>query len=393
MAIRLVDSGWAQELGRALEVEHETVRVVCPFITMGAAERLLEHGHPEKLQVITRFSIADFCAGVSDTSALRILMKAGGQVRGIKHLHAKLYLFGKRSVIVTSANLTEAGLLRNHEFGFVSGDEDVVGECRQYFKALWKSAGTDLSLGQLAEWQAQVEGYLASGAGVRATLPMPDYGADGGVFSKNSVSEGWASEATQAFVKLFGEGHRRVSVSESVLAEVRRSGCHWACTYPKKGGHPRAPRDGALMFLGRFVEGPNDTRIFGRAIGLEHQDERDVATEHDIEERPFKERWSYYIRVHHAEFVAGEMANGVSLNEMMDELGSESFAPTQRNAAKGTGNLDPRHSYQQHAAVELSREGQAWLNVRLEQAFEEHGRLEQATIQGLDWPVAEVTTA
>jgi hypothetical protein len=46
------------------------------------------------------------------------------------------------------------------------------------------------------------------------------------------------------------------------------------------------------------------------------------------------------------------MANGVSLNEMMDELGPESFAPTQRNAAKETGNVDPRRSYQQHPAVE-----------------------------------------
>ena len=246
MGIRLVDSGWEEELRAALEAEHATVRIVCPFIKRHAAERLLEYGHPETLQVITRFSIGDFCAGVSDTSALRMLVKAGARVRGIKHLHAKLYLFGKRSVIVTSANLTQAGLLRNHEFGFVSEDEDVVGECRQYFKALWKSAGTDVSLGQLAEWQAQVEKYLASGAGVLATLPMPDHGAGGGISTAPAVPEGWAGEATQAFVKFFGEGHGRVSLSEAVLAEVRRSGCHWACTYPKKGGHPRAPRDGRL---------------------------------------------------------------------------------------------------------------------------------------------------
>ncbi|MGA2163133.1 MAG: phospholipase D family protein [Solirubrobacteraceae bacterium] len=393
MGIRLVDSGWAEELSAAIEVEHKTVRVVCPFITTCAAERLLEHGHPEQFQVITRFSIADFCAGVSDASALRMLVKAGARVRGIKHLHAKLYLFGERRVIVTSANLTEAGLLRNHEFGFVSEDEDVVGDCRQYFKALWKSAGADVSEECLSGWQKEVEVYLASGAGVLGTLPMPDHGADGGVSSKHPVSEGWASEATQAFVKFFGEGHRRVNPSESVLAEVRRSGCHWACTYPKKGGHPRAPRDGALMFLGRFVAGPNDTRIFGRAIGFEHQDARDVATEYDIEERPFKEKWSYYIRVHHPEFVAGNMANGVSLNEMMDELGSESFASTQRNAAKETGNLDPRRSYQRHPAVELTREGQAWLNERLERAFEEHGQMGLATLRGLDWPVAEAATA
>ncbi len=304
--MRVVDSGWAGELAAALEVEHNTIRIVSPFITSSAAERLLEYGRPEKLQIITRFSIADFCAGVSDTLALRMLVKAGAQVRGIRYLHAKMYLFGKRRVIVTSANLTEAALLWNHELGFVSEDKEILGECRRYFKRLWEAAaGTELSLSRLAEWQETVEAYLTRGACALTTVPMPDYGATGDVSAGGTVREGWASGASQAFVKFFGEGHGRVSLSEPVLAEVKRSGCHWACTYPRKGGHPRAPRDGALMFLGRFVEGPNDTRVFGRAIGFEHHDERDVASKRDIEIRPFKERWSYYIRVHHPEFVAG----------------------------------------------------------------------------------------
>jgi hypothetical protein len=97
--------------------------------------------------------------------------------------------------------------------------------------------------------------------------------------------------------------------------------------------------------------------------------------------------------VHHAEFVTGDMANGISLNELMDQLGSASFASTKRNAAAGRGNTNPHHAYQQQPAVELTREGQAWLNERLERAFEEHGQMEPATLQGLDWPVAEVATA
>ncbi|MEI4232629.1 hypothetical protein [Roseovarius sp. D22-M7] len=32
------------------------------------------------------------------------------------------------------------------------------------------------------------------------------------------------------------------------------------------------------------------------------------------------------------------MENGVSLNELMDTLAAESFAPTQRDAARGKGN-------------------------------------------------------
>jgi PLD-like domain len=113
MKIKLIEAGWEEELRAALEAEHATVRIVCPFIKRHAAERLLEYGHPETLQVITRFNLADFCTGVSDMSALRVLVEAGAEIRGIRHLHAKLYLFGKHRAIVTSANLTQAGLQRN----------------------------------------------------------------------------------------------------------------------------------------------------------------------------------------------------------------------------------------------------------------------------------------
>jgi hypothetical protein len=391
MKIKLIEAGWEEELRAALEAEHATVRIVSPFIKRHAAERLLDYGHPETLQVVTRFSLADFCAGVSDMSALRVLVEAGAEIRGVRHLHAKLYLFGKHRAIVTSANLTQAGLQRNHEFGFISDDRGVTQECRRYFKRLWDTAGADLRLRRLAGWEEEVEAYLAGAVGPLTALSLPDHGSDAGS-STSGVSEGWAAEATQAFVKFFGKSDGRVSLSEPVFAEVRRSGCHWACTYPR-GKRPRAPRDGALMLLGRMVANPDDIRVFGRAVGLRYKEGRDDATEYDINQRPFKNEWPHYIRVHHAEFVTGDMANGISLNELMDQLGSASFASTMRNAAAGRGNTNPHHAYQQQPAVELTREGQAWLNERLERAFEEHGQIEPATLQGLDWPVAEVATA
>jgi hypothetical protein len=80
------------------------------------------------------------------------------------------------------------------------------------------------------------------------------------------------------------------------------------------------------------------------------------------------------------------MANGVSLNELMGALGANSFSPTQRNAARGEGNTDPRRAYQQQAAVELSPEGLAWLGERLQAAFDRHGKVPQDDLDQLDWP-------
>jgi hypothetical protein len=76
----------------------------------------------------------------------------------------------------------------------------------------------------------------------------------------------------------------------------------------------------------------------------------------------------------------------VSLNEMMHLLKADAFVTTQRHARDGMGNTDPRWAYRQQAAVELSREGRAWMDERLERAYAQYGRLAPATLEQLDWP-------
>lgn len=194
------------------------------------------------------------------------------------------------------------------------------------------------------------------------------------------------TDARQAFVKLLGEGNSRVPLTFDVIEEIRRAGCHWAVAYPASK-RPRGVKEDAVMFIGRLTKGRNDIRVIGRAIGMPYQPGRDGATADDIALRPWKATWSRYIRVHHAEFVAGTMANAVSMNELMDALGPESFAPTQRNAKRGQGNTDPRRAYRQQAAVELSNEGRVWLSDRLQAAFDEHGTIPQDVLGKLDWPL------
>jgi hypothetical protein len=149
-SFRLLDGGWGDEFDAALRADHSTVRVVCPFIKRGAAELLLWPGVQDSIQVITRFDLGQMSEGASDTEALRLLLESGAQIPGIQRLHTKMYLLGAGRVIVTSANLTEAAFYRNHEFGFLSQDETIVGECRSYVDALWERAGPHLTEERLA---------------------------------------------------------------------------------------------------------------------------------------------------------------------------------------------------------------------------------------------------
>ena len=112
MSFQLIDSGWQQVMDDALKTHPAELRVVCPFIKLGAAKGLLAHGKPKAIRVITRFNLDEFSLGVSDISALEYLRQNGAEIRGVKHLHAKVYLFGTGRAIATSANLTTAGLTR-----------------------------------------------------------------------------------------------------------------------------------------------------------------------------------------------------------------------------------------------------------------------------------------
>tara|TARA_R110002110_G_scaffold305242_2_gene519284 strand:+ start:5230 stop:6426 length:1197 start_codon:yes stop_codon:yes gene_type:complete len=387
MTIRLVDAGWGAELTNALRADASELRVISPFIKAGALDRLLSL-NPGKIRVITRFNLADFAEGVSDIAALQMLLDAGARVRGIRKLHAKLYLFGSSRTVITSANLTKSALDSNHEFGLVTDDAAINLECRNYFDLLWARGRTDLTREQVDEWDQAVTRHRAAGGRRPRASGLGDFGVDAG-FAESPQTNLPAVfvDAEQAFVKFLGLARdNRAPLSMPTIEEVERAGCHWAVAYPASK-RPRSVKEGAVMFIARLVRDPNDIHIFGRAIGMKHIEGWDDATPQEISERPWKEVWPRYVRLHSAEFVAGTMANGVSLKELMDTLGADAFAATQRNAAAGEGkNTNPRKAYMQQAAVELSAEGLAWVSERLQTKFDEHGKIPQDALDQLDWP-------
>jgi hypothetical protein len=384
MTTRLVDGNWRSELDAAANTGGDVLRIISPFIKLGALEPLLTRPW-RSIQVITRFSLNDFASGVSDLSALRRLIQVGAQVRGIRGLHAKVYLFGDRRAIVTSANLTGAGLSGNHEFGLVSGEKAVVDSACRYFEGLWRGGRQDLLLSAVEDWQAVVRQHLAGGARPGGA-GLGDYGAVVNLGLAQPTVDAKFGDASQAFVKFLGEGRNRVPENYPVLEEVRRSGCHWALGYPANK-RPRRVEDGAVMFIARLVQSPARMRVFGRAIGLKYVPGRDDATQDDVAARAWKADWPRYVRVHHAEFVAGDLANGVSFEELMDVLGANAFVATQRNAELGAGNEEPRRAYLRAAGVELTSQAAVWLNARLEDAFTRHGHAPADDLAGFDWPV------
>src|SRR4051812_10787345 len=192
------------------------------------------------------------------------------------------------------------------------------------------------------------------------------------------------SHTRGSFVKFFGQGSNRSPRVRAVLDAVANSGSHRICTYPR-GRRPRSVRDGDVMFMGHLVSGPNDIKVYGRAVASAYEEGRDDADAEDIARRPWLERWPHFIRVHGMEFLDGTLGDGVSLAELMDELGAYAFGPTAENADRGVGNVDPRQSIRQAAAIRLSEAGTSWLGEELEVVFRKLGRVRAEEVPGLDW--------
>ena len=380
MAFRLVDTNWWEEFERALRIDRSELRIVSPFIKAAALDRLLALG-PEAVRVVTRYNLNDFAADVSDVDALYTLLAHGASVRGIRHLHAKLYVFGQSVAIVTSANLTGAGLASNPEFGVLVDDDHAIESCHRYFEHLWTRGRQDLARADVDAWKAELARHRAAGGGTRRSAKLPDYGVDGGLAEPSSMGiPAIFSGAGQGLVKFHGVAHDRAPTNRATFKELVAAGCHRVLAYPT-GRRPQRVGDGDLMFIARLTRERGLSRIFGRAIAMKHQPLRDNATPADIERRSWMRQWSHFVRVHDAEFLNGTLANGISLGELIDALGVNSFVTTQERAARGKIGINPRLSVRQQPAVRLTQEARDWLNERLQAAFDRHGPLPPSALE------------
>ena len=387
MSFKFIHSKWLSCFLTLSEKLNSELLIISPFIQLKAIKKLLT-GNKIKIRVITRFNLSNFYENVSDLRAIKYLLDKGAQIKGIKNLHSKVYIFDSRNAIVTSANLTHTALTRNHEYGILTSERDEIEELSNYFSGLWDKGGSILTKQEYNSWVNEIDNIHKFGGKPSKKVQLNDYGKDLGYDEDEDKDNNYhcsVQNAPQYFIKFFGTSEGRYKKSEEIIKGIKDSGCHWACTYPK-GKRPRKVEEGAVMFIGRLVEDPDDILVFGRAIGAKYVQERDDATANDIKKRPWKIHWPHYIRIRNPEFLSGPLSNGISMNLLMNKFNFNSFVSTQNNKKKGLGNINPRSAYMQQPAVELTYEAANWLNAELNNKFIKIGRLSDPDLIGLDWP-------
>lgn len=375
MDISIIDSNWHNVFENCKEEARKQSLIVSPFLSKSVLESLLGR-ESSNVRVITRFNLDEMLRGVNDIAALEYLIDIGAKIKGIKNLHSKVYIFDSSFSIVTSANLTHAGLNRNSEFGILSGDDDFLTVTKAYFESLWSKAGKDLTKRRLNKWKQKIQFALnEKDNGVKSSLG--DQGSDLGYDIPDDHFEFTSTIGllpNQYFIKFFGTSGDRASRDKKVIDEIFRSYCHKVLSYPK-GKRPRQVQDGDLIFIGRLVENPNDIIIFGRTIGSKYNQNKDNASKKDINKRSWRADWPHYIRVQDPEFISGKLGDGISLNSLMEEHQADIFASTWAHQISGKGNVNPRKAYLRQASVKLSFKGAKSINCLLEDKFNIIGKI------------------
>lgn len=152
----LLSSPWATHYYSLIEMAQEELFIAAPYI-VGAPLRKTsailkekQRGNPLRVNVLTNLAIESLLAGSLDIEALLSLVNsvANVTVTYLPGLHAKIYIADSKAAVITSANLTNNGLSRNHEYGVLLHDPILVRQVRKNL-TMYGALGSHISLDTL----------------------------------------------------------------------------------------------------------------------------------------------------------------------------------------------------------------------------------------------------
>lgn len=345
------------------------LKIISPFVKEQVVRKIESQFDYNNFELITRFNLQDFAMKVSSLNGLKFCVEKGARVFGIKDLHSKVYIFDKRAAIITSANLTNGGLVSNHECGIFLTDKSVIQNLHNYFNDLKKIAPNKLTTDKCDAWETKLAGIEVH-KGKAATLP--DYGATLTSFDKTK----------NYYIKFFGKSDNRVELDFPIKTEIDRALCHYACGFPLKK-QPQQVNEGDVIFMARMTENPYDYSIFGKAIALKYTEGRDRASKQEIAERPWKQKWPIYLRVKNPVFINGTMADGILLSDLLSKFDYDSFPSTRKRYDDGELDIKPTKSLMRKAYVKLTHNSAEWLDQKLDEALSSVGQVDDKFLKSL----------
>ena len=141
--LELYKNPWRLDFERLLQSVTTDLLIVAPFIKYAEARWVcqvlsgLRSSHSVRLLILTSLRSESILSGMLDLTALIAFYDAipNSKVVNLPRLHAKVYVADDNVAIVTSANLTGAGLDSNYEYGVGIKEPHTVKKIRSHLEA------------------------------------------------------------------------------------------------------------------------------------------------------------------------------------------------------------------------------------------------------------------
>ena len=156
-SVELLESPWAAMFYNLVGTTEEELLLASPFISDRPLKKIIEiiedkqSLHSVKVGIVTNLAVDSLLLGSIDVAALLHLAQSipHSTITYLPSLHAKIYVVDNKAAVVTSANLTNSGLIGNHEYGVLLRNSTLVSEVRAGLTR-FASLGNQISLDTLA---------------------------------------------------------------------------------------------------------------------------------------------------------------------------------------------------------------------------------------------------
>ncbi len=141
---KLVASPWRTKFEQVISSARKELRIAAPFYNEDTVRFILtKTGKGVAKYFLLALSEQAVKTRAQSTAAIKMMQDdASCRVKFIKNLHAKFLIADQKHAVVTSSNLTSAGLDSNVEMGVLVDDLPIVEELIQRFDALWPRSQT-----------------------------------------------------------------------------------------------------------------------------------------------------------------------------------------------------------------------------------------------------------
>ncbi|MCR8744279.1 phospholipase D-like domain-containing protein [Romboutsia lituseburensis] len=389
MSIELLTREHMLSFKNALKCVNKSIKIISPFIGLSTSKiiaQFMKENPKCECIIITRFYRQDFLEGVSSLDALKILKESNVTLYGLKDLHSKLYLVDDNFGIIGSANFTIGGFKSNHELSLAIEDEyELLKNLNDYFEELIQSikcsGSWEITLNKIREEFELTDNIFKNRKDrlVKFTNNKK-WGADISKLRKDIdqkeidlVEQFLKKELEEsneiAWIKFEGTGENRWDNNYKYFPKKLKSKGVYTNHFPRK---PRSIERGARIYLSVLSydeKGNAIPIIIGRAKSYGYL-ETNVTDDVDRIGNVLLERYPYYVELYDIEIIDTEIVNGISLNTVIMELGTNLYPNT---IGRNLKQEDIRKRHHQKSHIRITSVAKSFLDDKLDSLIKEYG--------------------